>query len=779
MKYLVTLLFALALGFLTIGISQDTHAADKNDFNAGNIIDDAVFYNANSMNAAQIQTFLESKNPNCDYNGTQSAADWGYPNLTHAQIAEYKRNGTNGFARDSTFHAPPYKCLTMYSQATPQMEASSGYCSAIGAGTRSAAQIINDVAKACGINPQVLIILLEKEQSLVTDKWPLDRQLKNATGFACPDTAPCDPAYAGFFYQVYHAARQFKVYQAFPNSYNYRAGRNNNIYWNPDLSRCGSSSVYIQNQATAALYIYTPYRPNDAALNNLYGTGDSCSAYGNRNFWRIFTDWFGSTRGFNVLPEISSRYSALGGINGSLGVATDYGYCNGDRSICWQSFRNGTVVYSSTTGAWESTGAVRTRWAETGYQTGFLGFPTGPEQSFQGGGFQQYQNGRIYWKNGASAWSLNGAIGERYIALNATQSYLGFPAGNEVALPSGGVYQQFERGRIYWKEGLGTWTTFGGIGDRYTEEGATASPLGYPIGAEVSLPNQGIYQQFENGRIYWKESTGAWAVYGSAKDKYLELSAQAGFLGYPIGKQTSLTTGGTYQQFENGRIYSKVSTGSWTIHGTTGNRYLSVNSDRSYLGYPTSGEISIGGGGVYQQFEKGRIYWKESTGAWTIFGGTGDKFIEIGAQQGYLGYPTSGEIAAANGGVYQQFENGRIYWKEGVSSWTIHGATGARFLTSGAERGYLGYPTGPETTLSTGGVFQQFENGRIYYSEATGAWSVHGAIREKFLSMNATLSYLGYPTNQESTDSNGAVYQQFEHGRIYWKSGVGSWTTTQ
>jgi hypothetical protein len=30
-------------------------------------------------------------------------------------------------------------------------------------------------------------------------------------------------------------------------------------------------------------------------LANLYGTGDSCSAYGNRNFWRIFRDWFGST----------------------------------------------------------------------------------------------------------------------------------------------------------------------------------------------------------------------------------------------------------------------------------------------------------------------------------------------------------------------------------------------------------------------------------------------------------------------------------------------------
>jgi hypothetical protein len=53
--------------------------------------------------------------------------------------------------------------------------------------------------------------------------------------------------------------------------------------------------VLIQNQATAGLYNYTPYQPNAAALAAGYGTGDSCSAYGNRNFWLYFRDWFGPT----------------------------------------------------------------------------------------------------------------------------------------------------------------------------------------------------------------------------------------------------------------------------------------------------------------------------------------------------------------------------------------------------------------------------------------------------------------------------------------------------
>src|SRR5690606_17254112 len=75
--------------------------------------------------------------------------------------------------------------------------------------------------------------------------------------------------------------------------YNYRAGQVNNVLYHPKAA-CGSAPVFIANQATAGLYNYTPYQPNTAALNNLYGTGDSCSSYGNRNFWRLYWDWFGS-----------------------------------------------------------------------------------------------------------------------------------------------------------------------------------------------------------------------------------------------------------------------------------------------------------------------------------------------------------------------------------------------------------------------------------------------------------------------------------------------------
>jgi hypothetical protein len=144
------------------------------------------------------------------------------------------------------------------------------------------------------VSQSALLVLLEKEQGLVTDSTPTARQFRSATGYGCPDTAACDSLYYGFFNQVYNAAHQFKVYQSTPTRWNYQAGRSNRILWHPNAD-CGSSQVTIRNQATAGLYIYTPYQPNAAALRNLYGTGDSCSSYGNRNFWRLYTDWFGST----------------------------------------------------------------------------------------------------------------------------------------------------------------------------------------------------------------------------------------------------------------------------------------------------------------------------------------------------------------------------------------------------------------------------------------------------------------------------------------------------
>ncbi|UOW01518.1 cell wall-binding repeat-containing protein [Agrococcus sp. SCSIO52902] len=228
-------------------------AAEAADFDPGFLVSDQQFYDGGAMTAAQVQAFIDAKHPGCD---------------------------------------DGYTCLDSYAQRTPTM-AADAYCESLtGRSSETAASIIASVGAACDISQRYLLVLLQKEQSLVTLRNPTTIRYERATGFGCPDTAPCDSSVGGFFYQVYYAARQFNRYAAHPANYRHRAGQTNQVLFNPNEA-CGSSPVFIQNLATAGLYNYTPYQPNAAALANLYGSGDTCSAYGNRNTWRIWTDWFG------------------------------------------------------------------------------------------------------------------------------------------------------------------------------------------------------------------------------------------------------------------------------------------------------------------------------------------------------------------------------------------------------------------------------------------------------------------------------------------------------
>jgi hypothetical protein len=252
--------FVLLTAGLAVVPSAPAAALSGSDFLPGYIISDSNFFDANSMNVGDIQNFLNAQVPNC------------------APVA-----GT--------------PCLRNYSATTTSKAGTTGRCSNYtGAANESAATIIYRVGQACGISPKVILVTLQKEEGLITSRSPTPGQYKIAMGYGCPDTAACDTTYYGFFNQVWSAARQFRTYTATASSWNYHIG-NVVVPFSP-IATCVKGTVYIQNQATANLYNYTPYQPNTAALNNLRGSGDSCSAYGNRNFWVYYNDWFGSPTGF-------------------------------------------------------------------------------------------------------------------------------------------------------------------------------------------------------------------------------------------------------------------------------------------------------------------------------------------------------------------------------------------------------------------------------------------------------------------------------------------------
>jgi hypothetical protein len=313
-KYLT--IISLVIGSAALVLPGSASALSGSEFQPGRIIDDAVFFDKSSMNVQQIQDFLNSKVTTCDTNGDQ--AYYGYYGGRQHNGDVLRRN------LDPNYPSP-YTCLRQYIENTTTRENNIGRPSANILGGISAAQIIYNEAQNYGISPKVLLVLLQKESSLVTDDWPWSNQYRSATGYGCPDTAACDSQYYGFYNQVHNAARQYRIYTDHPSSYNYGIG-SNTIAYNPNGS-CGSAQVNIVNQATANLYNYTPYVPNAAALNNLYGTGDSCSAYGNRNFWRLYSDWFGTTQ---AAAYSSQYYSQC-----SWPIITQ-----GESASCWLEYRN-------------------------------------------------------------------------------------------------------------------------------------------------------------------------------------------------------------------------------------------------------------------------------------------------------------------------------------------------------------------------------------------------------------------------------------------------------
>lgn len=138
-----------------------------------------------------------------------------------------------------------------------------------------ASQIIYIASQSHHINPKYLVVLLQKEQSLIENSSPLEKAYDWATGYAiCDNCSKSDPKlqrFKGFTTQVNSAAYQTRYYFEEPGRFTYKKGQTHTI---------DGQRVTIQNQATANLYNYTPHIHGNQNLYNIW----------NRYFTKIFPD---------------------------------------------------------------------------------------------------------------------------------------------------------------------------------------------------------------------------------------------------------------------------------------------------------------------------------------------------------------------------------------------------------------------------------------------------------------------------------------------------------
>ncbi len=261
--------FVVIAGLLFSGLfnGAPAFAAEpvQSGFNPERLIDDKVFSNSKSMSASEIQKFLEDKK--------SVLAD------TSNAFVSLLKEPVNNQSLKETLEDP----------------------NASSTKNRTAAELIYDAARSSGLNPQVILVTLNKEQSLITGRQSatpeqLQRALDFAMGFGCPDSQPCGDVYRGFYFQLFGGVdtennRYLGAAQSLMKSFKTPGGRG--PYYNGSTSKVGDTitlgntmgnyegidaqqTITIGNSATAALYRYTPHVFN-----------------GNYNFWRFFKLWFG------------------------------------------------------------------------------------------------------------------------------------------------------------------------------------------------------------------------------------------------------------------------------------------------------------------------------------------------------------------------------------------------------------------------------------------------------------------------------------------------------
>lgn len=180
---------------------------------------------------------------------------------------------------------------------------------------------------------------------------------------------------------------------------------------------------------------------------------------------------------------------------------------------------------------------------------------------------------------------------------------------------------------------------------KYTDLGGPAGALGPPTSDEILNPDGvGKRASFQNNSsIYFHPDTDAHQIGGLIGDKWAQFGLEAGPLGYPITDELTNPDGGKRQAFQNdSSIYYTAATGAHQIGGDIGKRWGNLGWESSYLGYPTTDEISTPNGAArLNHFESGSIYWSGNTGARDLTTEMISIWAAYGYEAGTLGLPTS------------------------------------------------------------------------------------------------------------------------------------------
>jgi len=348
----------------------------------------------------------------------------------------------------------------------------------------------------------------------------------------------------------------------------------------------------------------------------------------------------------------------------------------------------------------------------------------------------------------------------------------------ECGLSQDGCRRLFQNGKIHWTASTGAFATSGNIGTVWASHKEEAGRLGYPVASVSCNQNSSTCQQsFQGGFIASATNVGTFAVYAPYSSVWTAYGAAAGRLGLPTAaEKCDAGGGGCTQRFQGGSIVWAAGYGTVALYDPYYSMWAATGMGAGKLGYPISNErCTASGTGCVQQFQRGYVTWTPGVGTTLVTGIYASVWASYGSESGRLGLPAAPEVCGlVNRGCFQKFSGGSIYWSAGNGAYAVYSGYAQMWNQYGKEAGRLGYPLSNEQCgLSGSGCVQVFQGGYVYWAQGIGFHAVYGVYAQMWGSKRAQDGALGYPVTEESCQSSTCV-QRFEGGHIQWTAGLGT-----
>ncbi|MGA9493653.1 MAG: hypothetical protein WBV80_25875 [Mycobacterium sp.] len=337
----------------------------------------------------------------------------------------------------------------------------------------------------------------------------------------------------------------------------------------------------------------------------------------------------------------------------------------------------------------------------------------------------------------------------------------------------------------------------------WKEAGGDTSDLG-PKQGETYVAGEGFAHDFVRGKMFFTPATGPRSMMGAILDKYESLGGPAASdLGFPTINEARGLAGpdsrvSTFSASDKPLIYWTADHGAFVVRGAINAAWDKLGSSGGALGVPI-GDETYDGEFATQTFSAGKISWNRLTKAFTTvppnlagqlagLQAPVDPTAEInmawraaGGAAGPLGAKLGDQTPAATGGLVQNFNGGKVFFSPATGANAVETDILSKYEGVGGPGGDLGFPIANE---ADGGLkpssrvseFSANDKPVIFWTPEHGAFVVRGPIRAAWDKLLGATGKLGAPVGDQRVDKDD-VTQKFTGGQITWNSKKNTFNT--